>query len=265
MFMSRLPLKGKTTLITGASGGIGKAISKRFAGLGSFVYLCGRNYERLERLKIEINEGHLEERAEVAQCDISNREEVVELYERIKGEHNGLDILINNAAVQGPPPPHDTHFPGMTIDNFKKTVAIDLSGAAYFTLLSLPYMKKNGYGRVIFTAAPFSSSGIPSPYLAGKIGFLGLSNYIAKKYKDDGIFSFALALRHVDTPMIRRVLKSRGKDIEEGIKKMHAASLTGRMINPEEIAELYSFFALNRSPKLSGVTLLADGGITFMR
>ena len=106
----------------------------------------------------------------------------------------------------------------------------------------------------------------PLPYLAGKTGFIGLAKYISKKYAEYGIRTLALALRHVDTPMIRRVAKGREhSDAEEAIQKMNKNALTGRMITPEEIAEIYAYFSLATSPQINGITVLSDGGITYLR
>lgn len=255
------PLKGKITLVTGATGGIGKKISEKFAELGAFVYLC--DIQETTALAKNINAKYPQPRSAPAPCDISSKQDVKGMYGRISNEKGGVDILINNAAVYGP---LDTHnFPQISYKDFLKTIKIDLSGAVYCTLMALPYMKKNGWGKIIFSAAPLSSSGIPSPYLAGKAGFIGLTKYLSKKYGDYGICTFALALRHVGTPMIKRVIKSRGREVEEGIQKMSSKSLIGRMITPEEIAEIYSYFSLSSLPQLNGVTLLSDGGITYLQ
>ena len=72
-------------------------------------------------------------------------------------------------------------------------------------------------------------------------------------------------LRHLGKTMIKRVIKSRGREVEEGQKKMNEKSLTGKMITPEKIAEIYSYFSLSILPQLSGVTLLSDGGITYLQ
>ena len=151
----------------------------------------------------------------------------------------------------------------MPYGDFLKTIEVDLSGAIYCTLLALPYMIQNGWGRIIFTAAPLSSSGIPAPYLAGKAGFIGLTKFIAKKFKE--VSTFGLALRHADTPLIRKVLRSRGKDVESGLKELNKKSLIGRMIAPEEVAEIYSYFLTSLGESLRGTVILADGGITYLR
>lgn len=251
------PFKGKVTLVTGATGGIGTAICERFAELGSFVYTC--DIKRSAELADRINEKYEEPRAMPASCDISSKEKVKEMYRKISDERNGVDILINNAAVHG-----KGNFPQISYDEFLKTIKVDLSGAMYCTLLAIPYMKKKRWGRILFTGAPLSSSGIPCPYLAGKSAFIGLAKYLSKKYKEYGIRTFTLVLRHCDTPMIRRVMKARGKDIEKGINELNKKSRTGKMITPKEVAELYAFFSLSNSPKVNGLTLLSDGGITYL-
>jgi len=254
-------LKGKVTLVTGAGGGIGAKICERFAQLGSFIYLC--DIEEAKDLADIINGKYEEPRSKPVRCDISSQEEIKKMYHLISRDHDGIDILINNAAVYGPLDNHN--FPQISYDDFLKTIKIDLSGAVYCTLMALPYMKEKKYGKIIFTAAPLSSSGIPCPYLAGKAGFIGLAKFIAEKYSKYGIQTFALLLRHVNTPMIRRVAKSRGHNVEESIQKMNENSLTGRMITPEEIAEIYAHFALATVANINGITLLSDGGITYLR
>ena len=134
----------------------------------------------------------------------------------------------------------------------------------YCTLKATPHMKKNRWGRILFTGAPLSSSSIPCAYLAGKSGFIGLTKYISKKYEDYNIRTFALVLRHCDTPMIRRVMRARGIDVEKGIREMNKKSKTGKMITPKEVAEIYAYFCLAKSSKINGLTLLSDGGITYL-
>ncbi|MCD6436419.1 MAG: SDR family oxidoreductase [Clostridiales bacterium] len=256
------PLKGKVTLVTGAGGGIGQKIAYEFAQLGSLVYLC--DIRDTEDLANEIfNQTGLVKPMPVI-CNLSKKEEIKKMMDKITKDNQGVDILINNAAVNGPLEGEHS-FPEMSYEGFKFTIDIDLSAAVYLSLLSLPYMKEKRWGRVLFTAAPLSSSGVPAPYLAGKSGFIGLSKYIATVGKKYNIRTLSLVLRHTLTPMIRRVIASKGVDVEEGLRKMNEKSLTGRMTTPEEIAKLYAFFTVADSPDITGVSLLSDGGITYLR
>jgi NAD(P)-dependent dehydrogenase (short-subunit alcohol dehydrogenase family) len=256
-YLQTSSLEGKVILVTGATGGIGTAICNKFAELGAFIYIC--DIKGTDELAKKINEQYGEQKSEAAACDISNKEEVENVYQKIEDEKNGVDILINNAAVHG-----SGDFPQISFEDFLNTIKIDLCGAMYCTLKALPHMKKNRWGRILFTGAPLSSSGIPCPYLAGKSGFIGLTKYISKKYGDYNIRTFALVLRHCDTPMIRRVMKARGKDVEESIIEMNKKSKTGKMITPKEVAEIYAYFCLAKSSKINGLTLLSDGGITYL-
>lgn len=149
------PLKGKVTLVTGAGGGIGTKICEKFAELGSFVYLC--DVQGTTDLANLINKKYKEPRSKPAPCDISSKEDVKAMYRQISDERDGVDILINNAAVYGPLEVH--HFPQISYEDFVKTVNIDLSGAVYCTLMALPYMKEKKWGKIIFSAAPLSSTG----------------------------------------------------------------------------------------------------------
>ncbi|ACN17816.1 3-oxoacyl-[acyl-carrier-protein] reductase (3-ketoacyl-acyl carrier protein reductase) [Desulforapulum autotrophicum HRM2] len=256
-----LPLQGKVTLITGAAGGIGSAISYEFARLGSTVCMCDINDSR--ELADQIASKGVPNRPFPYACDISEYEQVKEMVQEITADHGGVDLLINNAAVDGCGTKNS--FPEMSLENFKKTIDIDLSAAVWLTLLVLPGMREKKSGRVLFTAAPRSSSGVPCPYLAGKSGFISMAKHLSARYDKEGIKTLVLALRHTETPMIRRVIASKGINVEEGLKKMHAHSLTGRMITPREIAKLYAWFAVAEDSEVSSVSLLSDGGITYMR
>lgn len=256
-----MDLEGKVSLVTGGAGGIGVKICEKLAALGSFVYVC--DIKEAIDVVDEINVQYPEPRAAAARCDISSRADVEAMYGRIAEQRGGVDILVNNAAVYGPL--QARHFPEISFADFFKTIQVDLSGAVYCALLAIPYMKQKGWGRIVFTAAPMSSSGIPSPYLSGKAGFIGLTKHISQRFGGDGIHTFALALRHVDTPLIRRVIASRGRDVEEGVRAMHQKSLTGRMITPEEVAEVYAHFISASPPSVSGAVIPADGGITYLR
>lgn len=255
------PLNDRVTLITGAGGGIGKELCYEFARLGSKVCMC--DIADTSEQADEIYKAVGGTRPIPLICDIANKDQVKAMTDKIHKDQGGVDILINNAAVKGPKGPHT--FPDMSFEGFESTINIDLSGAVYLTICLLPYMRKQKWGRIIFTAAPLSSSGIPAPYLAGKAGFVGMAKSLSLKYDDEGIKTFSLALRHTDTPMIRRVIASKGLDVDEGLKKMNERSLTGKMITPKEIAKLYAFFATAKNDQVTSVSLLSDGGITYLR
>jgi NAD(P)-dependent dehydrogenase (short-subunit alcohol dehydrogenase family) len=257
----RMEIEGRVSLVTGGAGGIGRSICEKLASRGSFVYVC--DIAGAIDVAKRINATSEAPRATAARCDISDRAALEALYGRVAQEHGGVDILINNAAVYGPSEGH--RFPELSYEDFKKTIQVDLSGAMYCTLLALPHMKEQGWGRIGFVAAPMSSSGIPAPYLAGKAGFIGLTKYIAQRFAGNGISTFALALRHVDTPLIRKVMASRGHDPNVAIKSLHERSLTGRMIAPEEIADIFAHAISTATPSISGTVILADGGITYLR
>lgn len=256
-----MQLSGRVSLVTGGAGGIGAAICEKLAALGSFIYVC--DLRGAQRVVSRINKTYGEERASAADCDIADRDAVEAMYERVASQRGGVDILVNNAAVYGPLEGHE--FPRLSYQDFARTIGVDLSGAFYCTALALPHMRRQGWGRILFSAAPMSSSAIPSPYLAGKAGFMGMTRYLSKRYGDQGIHTFALALRHVDTPMIRKVMRSRGHDPEQAVESLHRKALTGRMITPAEIADLYAHVVCSGSAAESGTVVLADGGITYLR
>ncbi|MBD3193395.1 MAG: SDR family oxidoreductase [Candidatus Heimdallarchaeota archaeon] len=252
-------LTGKVSLVTGGAGGIGSAIARKLANLGSIVYI--NDLKGASELAEDINSQYSQVRAIPIEADITKKTAVKAMFEQILEEKGGVDILINNAAIHGDPP---TTFQAISYENFKKIISVDLDGAVYCTTTAIPQMIEKGWGKIMFTAAPLSSSGIPAPYLAGKSGFIGLTKYLADKLSRYNITTFAVVLRHVYTPMIKKVLVSRGFSPEEGKKALDKKSLTGRMATPEEIARMFAYFALPLADSLSGQAILADGGITYL-
>lgn len=259
--MNEKPLEGKVSLVTGGAGGIGSKVSEKLAELGSTVYV--NDVKGARELVDKINNEYSDTLAVSAEADISDKSQVRNMFDEVREEKGGVDILMNIAAVYGPR--EDRRFHKISYEDFKRTIDIDLCGAVYCTIAALKQMKESGWGKIMYTGAPMSSSGITSPYCAGKAGFIGLAKYISQKYGDRGINGYALAIRHVETPMIRSVLESRVDDVEEGLKSMNEESLTGRMITPEEIADILAYFAQPQTDDLNGQAVLADGGITYLR
>lgn len=165
---------GKSIIVTGASAGIGHALTRKLASEGAHVFAAARNEEKLNAVS-EQSQG-MSGKITPVQTDIRNALEVQHLFERVDAAGSGLDILINNAAHG-----HNRHVDEMSIDEINSIVSTNLLGTIYMTREALQRMKIQEKGHLAFVSS-----------LAGRMAFPNLSVYSATKF---GIEGFAEAIR----------------------------------------------------------------------
>lgn len=165
---------GTSVVVTGASAGIGYALSKKLATEGAHVFAAARNPEKLDSLSKQSN--GLPGKITPVRTDIRDVLQVQKLFEAVDDSGLGLDLVINNAA-RG----HNSHVDAMSIDEIDSIVSTNLLGAIYMTREALRRMKVRGKGHLAFVSS-----------LAGRMAFPNLSVYSATKF---GIEGFTEALR----------------------------------------------------------------------
>lgn len=165
------PLKDKVAVITGASSGIGKAAARQLAAEGVNVVLIARSTGKLNALAEEIGE-----RATVQAADVSDRAALTKIFNGIKAEFGGLDLLFNNAGVG-----YRNNFEDSTQDEWQKTINANLYGVMHCTQLAIPLLR----GREGAMISTVSSVG-------GRYGLAGWSVYNATKF---AVVGFHDALR----------------------------------------------------------------------
>ena len=195
----RAVLEGKVVLVTGASSGIGRAVSLRLAGHGARVMLVARSAGKLEQLQEEITQAGGEARAYPA--DLADMDGCDEVARRVLDDQGRVDILINNAGrsirrslVASLDRFHD----------FERTMRLNYFGAVRLMLALVPGMRERGSGQII----NISSIGVQSypprfgAYVASKSALAGLSRCIGPELSDDGISVTTIHMPLVRTPMI---------------------------------------------------------------
>jgi NAD(P)-dependent dehydrogenase (short-subunit alcohol dehydrogenase family) len=138
------PLAGRTTLVTGASSGIGEATARRAAAKGSTVLLVARRTAELERLRAEIEEAG--GRAVVYPCDLADGDAVEALVEQVLEHHGAVDYLVNNA---GRSIRRSLHLSYDRFHDFERTMAINYFGPVRLTMGLLPAMREQHFGHVV--------------------------------------------------------------------------------------------------------------------
>ena len=253
-------LKGKSVLVTGASSGIGKAISTRFAQEGANVAI---NYysDQEEALETKVNidtacqciEG-CGVKSLVVQADVSKDADVDRMFEKTFREFGGIDILINNAGMQIPGPSHK-----IAIEKVDRMIAINLRGAYLCARKAIQhYLSEQKPGIVINTSSVHEI--IPRPeyvgYSISKGGMENMTRTLALEYAKHGIRVNAIGPGATATPINDWATEPEARaEVEKHIPLRRAGT-------PEEMAAVTVFLASDEAAYITGQTLFVDGGLT---
>ena len=186
-------LRGKTALVTGGGGGIGREIAARLKAAGANVAICGRNVEKLEAAARSIG-GAL-----TLPGDLLDDTYVQSCVDRTVETFGGLDILINNAGVALSKP-----FAETAIEDFDRVMATNVRAPFILIRSALPQLRK-ARGRVINIASVVAHKGYPlqSAYAASKHALLGLSKSLANELYEDGVRVHVISPGGVYTDMAK--------------------------------------------------------------
>ena len=186
-------LGGKTALVTGGGGGIGREIATRLKAAGANVAICGRNVEKLEAA------AHAIGGALTLPGDLLDDTYVQSCVDRTVETFGGLDILINNAGVALSKPFGET-----TIEDFDRVMATNVRAPFILIRRALPHLRK-ARGRVINIASVVAHKGYPlqSAYAASKHALLGLSKSLANELYEDGVRVHVISPGGVYTDMAK--------------------------------------------------------------
>lgn len=221
-------MKGLTALITGASGGIGKAICRRLAEEGvNLVLFGGTNAEKLRNTAIGLRNDFKDIRADFYPCDLTDDAAVKTAL--LKATENGVDILINNAGLAFSAPIEETD-----MEVFDRIMSLNFRAPVLITKECLPLLKKSARASIVNIASVVAHNGYPlqSAYTASKHALLGFSKSIAAELYQKGIRVHVLSPGGVYTDMIR----------------VARPDLTGEgMIMPEDVADAVCFLLKHRT------------------
>ena len=205
--MTEKTLFGRTAIITGASQGLGREISKKFVEAGASVMLCARNYELLEEIEQEFHSLLVEDqKIFIKKCDVSSQYEVQALVNDTFEKFDRCQILVNNAGIYGPKG---------TVENqdweeWKKTIEINLYGSVLMCRALIPHLKKQKYGKIIQLSGGGATKPLPnfSVYAASKAAIVRFSETLAEELRSFGIDVNSIAPGALNTKMLQEVLDS---------------------------------------------------------
>jgi len=241
----------KVVLITGASGGIGLAIAKKFANSKANLALndISQAEERLKQISDELKKEGVKVKYFLA--DVSRFEEVEKMIEEIKREFGRLDVLVNNAGIVA-----DRTLAKMTREEWQKVIDIDLTGVFNCSKLALSLLIPN-QGKIISISSIVGERGNfgQANYAAAKAGIIGFTKSLAKELGRFGIRVNALCPGLIETKMTDGM----PEQIREMVKRLTSL---GRIGKPEEVANVVLFLASEESSFVTGTVIEVTGGLS---
>jgi 3-oxoacyl-[acyl-carrier protein] reductase len=240
----------KVALVTGSSRGIGRAIAIELAksGIDIVVNDSKNPHEGIEVVN-EINE--IGQRAIYIQADVSDPNQVEKMVEEIISEFGKIDILVNNAGIIV-----DKLLKDMTIQEWNKVVAVNLTGVFNCTKSVIKHMQKQKSGKIVNISSISGQIGNigQANYSASKAGVISFTKTVAKEYARDGINVNAVAPGFIRTKMVENIPE---KVIEKILKQIPL----GRVGEPEEVAKLVCFLASDDANYITGQVISINGGM----
>jgi 3-oxoacyl-[acyl-carrier protein] reductase len=249
--MGKKELKGKISLVTGASRGIGRAIALRLASLGSKVainYLS--NDEAAKKVATDINE--MDSEAILVKADIADSKSVRSMIRKITDRWGQIDILVNNAGIV-----RNNLILRMPDEDWNKVLDVNLRGAYLCTKFTLRSMMDHNWGRIINIASVAGIHGNfgQTNYSVAKGGLIAFTKSVSREVGSRNITVNAIAPGLIETDMMQTVP-------EEHKANIMSRLLIHRFGTPEDVAELVAFLAGDRAGYITGQVICVDGGLS---
>jgi len=237
--------KNKKVLITGATGGIGSALVKKFLSLDAIVLATGTNDEKLNKLKSDFPN------INTLRFDISDHSKIEEFIENVSSQLTGLDILINNAGIT-----KDNLSLRMKNDEWQKVIDINLSSTFYLCKYGIKKMLKNKYGRVVNITSIVGHTGNlgQTNYAASKAGIVAMSKSLAIEYAKKNITVNCVSPGFIQSNMTDK--------IAEDIKVVLTSRIPmSRLGTGDDVSNTVAFLSSDAASYITGETIHVNGGM----
>ena len=237
--------KNKKILVTGATGGIGKALVQKFVSLEGNVLATGTKTEKLDALKKEFPN------INVLKFDISDHSKIEEFIENVSSQLVGLDILVNNAGIN-----MDNLSLRMKDDEWKKVIDLNLGSTFFLCKYGIKKMLKNKYGRIVNITSIVGHTGNlgQSNYAASKAAIIGMSKSLAIEYAKKNITINCVSPGFIQSKMTDGIVES--------IKAVLTLRIPmAKLGKGEDVANTVAFLSSDAASYITGQTIHVNGGM----
>lgn len=255
-------LKGKSAIVTGSVAGLGYAIAEGLARSGVNIVLNGLcdpadGHAAAARLAGE----HAVE-AVFDPADLSDSAAIERMAAAAAERFGAVDIVVNNAVVR-----HFSPIEAFALDDWRMSLAVNLTAPFLLARLTLPAMKQRGWGRILNISSVFGWRGAADriDYVTTKTALIGMTRAIAAETARTGVTCNAICPGSVPTPAIMeriaRLARDSGRDVEE-VAREYAAERnpTGRFVPMEHVGDLVVFLCGRAGADITGASMPVDGG-----
>ena len=251
MSLSDFSLENKVALITGGTSGLGKMMALALAKAGAFVWIASSRDNADETLQAIKQQGS---NGSFLQVDVTSSKGLENIVAEILKESNRIDILVNAAGINLRTSAND-----LTLDEWQKTIDINLTAPFYLSQIVAESMKRNNWGRIINIASLQSLRAFDNsiPYGASKGGVMQLTRALAQAYSKDGILVNAIAPGFFRTNLTESLFQDPDK-----LKALANKTMMGRNGEEKDIFGISVFLCSDANSYVTGQTIFLDGGFS---
>ena len=251
-----LGLKGKVALVTGGSKGIGKAVAMEFAREGCRVVISARSKEELEKTAEEIRQAVDSAEVFAVAADVTDASEVERLVEEATARFGTVEVLVNNAGGVGRRVP----FHELSDNEWLEILDLNLISAVRVTRAVLPYMRDQGWGRIINIGSEsgHQPDAVKPHYNASKAALVNLTKGLSKAYGKEGILVNIVSPATTITPAVERIISEEAESEAAFVEENRPNIVAGRLGRAEEVAAVIAFLASERASFVAGSNYRVD-------
>ncbi|MBL4626209.1 MAG: 3-oxoacyl-[acyl-carrier-protein] reductase [Pelagibacteraceae bacterium] len=240
-----ISFKNKSVLITGATGGIGNELVKKFITLGANVLATGTKSEKLDTIKKKYPD------IRIKKFDISEHPRIEEFIDNVVLELGGLDVLVNNAGIN-----MDNLSIRMKDEEWIKVINVNLSSTFLLSKHSIRKMLKSKFGRIVNITSVVGHTGNlgQSNYAASKAGIIGMSKSLAAEYAKKNITVNCVSPGFIVSDMTM--------NIAEKVKLYLTSKIPmGKLGTGEDVSNCVAFLSSDQASYITGETIHVNGGM----